>query len=125
MRPSSILLVGAGGFLGAIARYLVATFALARFGTGWPWGTFFINLSGCVMIAFFLTFAGERALNEAWRFLFPIGFVGAYTTFSTYSWETMALVERGAWLRAGLYVVGSTVLGLGAIVLGAWLGRRF
>jgi len=117
--------VGVGGALGSIARHLISTFAIARWGTGWPWGTFFINISGCLMIAFFLTLGAEKVqIHESLRYLFPIGFVGAYTTFSTYEWETMRLIQTGGLLRAAGYVIASTVVGLGAVYFAQWLARR-
>ncbi len=124
-RASAILLVGLGGSLGAIARYLVGELIGARLGTGWPWGTFFINVTGCFLIAFFLSFATGRAgLAEGWRYLFPIGFVGAYTTFSTYAWETVRLGQTGAWARAAVYVLASTALGWAAVLVGIVAARR-
>jgi CrcB protein len=111
MKLASIALVGLGGALGAIARHLIATFAIARWGTSWPWGTFLINISGCLLIAFFLTLTAERVtVHEGWRYLFPIGFVGAYTTFSTYEWETMRLWQTGGWL--------------GAVFFAQWVARK-
>jgi fluoride exporter len=126
VKPGALLLVGAGGFLGAIARYVVGMAVARRLGTSWPYGTFIINLSGCFAIGFFLTLASERiVVHEAWRYLFPIGFVGAYTTFSTYEYETARLVEDGAWGRALTYVGLSTVAGFAAVVLATWAARRF
>jgi CrcB protein len=120
-----ILLVGTGGALGAIARHLVSTLFLGKLGPGWPWGTFVINVSGCFMIAFFLTLTTERVqIAEAWRYLFPVGFVGAYTTFSTFEYETMRLFQTGAWGRAVSYVLASNFVGYGAVVLGMWTVRR-
>jgi CrcB protein len=125
MKLSALMLVGLGGFLGAIARFVVGTLIAGRWGTSWPWGTFVINVSGCFMIAFFVTLTSERiAIHEGWRYLFPIGFVGAYTTFSTYEFETLRLLEGGAWTRAASYVVASTVAGLAAVYCAAWLARR-
>lgn len=126
MRPMALLFVGLGGALGAIARYLVGTAIASRLGTAWPFGTFVINVSGCFVIAFFLTLTTERVVvADAWRYFFPVGFVGAYTTFSTYEYETARLVETGEWARALLYVVASTVVGFGAILLATWLARKF
>lgn len=119
------MLVGAGGFLGAVARYLVSVAVKTWLGEAWPWATFIINVTGCAAIALFIGFAASRtSMSHAWRYLFPIGFVGAYTTFSTYSLETVKLAEAGEWWRAISYVVASTVMGIVAIVFGLWLGRR-
>lgn len=126
MRPGALLLVGLGGALGAISRYLVGTAVASRLGTAWPFGTFVINMSGCFLIAFFLTLTTERVMvADAWRYFFPVGFVGAYTTFSTYEYETLRLVEAGEWVRALLYVIASTVVGFGAVALATWIARRF
>lgn len=126
MKLSALMLVGCGGFLGAIARYVVGTLVANRWGATWPYGTFIINVTGCFLIAFFLTLTAERVtVHEAWKFLFPVGFVGAYTTFSTYEYETMRLVETGAWARAASYVVLSTIVGLAAVFSAAWIARRF
>jgi fluoride exporter len=121
-----VLLVALGGALGAIARYLLGTAIADRYGTAWPLGTFIINVTGCFAIGFFLTLATERmTIHEGWRFFFPIGFVGAYTTFSTYEYETVRLIQSGAWGRALSYVLASTVLGFFAVVLAMWTARRF
>jgi len=120
------MLVGVGGFLGAIARYLVGVAVTARLGSGWPLGTFLINVTGCFLIAFFLTLTTERVtIHEGWRYFFPIGFVGAYTTFSTYEYETVRLVQSGAWAKALSYVLLSTVAGYAAVVLGFVAARRW
>lgn len=119
-----VLLVALGGALGAVARFLVAEFFLRRVGAGFPWGTLFINVTGCVVIALFFAISGTQALNPNYRYLIPIGFVGAYTTFSTFSLETQRLLERGAFGAAAAYVLASNALGLLAIYGGLWLGRR-
>lgn len=126
MKLNAIFLVGLGGFLGAIARYAVGSAVAARWGTSWPIGTFLINISGCFAIAFFLTLTTERVVvDEGWRFFFPTGFVGAYTTFSTFEYETVRLVQDGAWKRALAYVVLSVVVGFFAVLGATWAARRF
>ena len=126
MKLGALMLVGAGGFLGAIARYLVGTAVSHRWGASWPYGTFLINITGCFAIAFFLTLVSERiTVSPNWRYFFPTGFVGAYTTFSTFEYETLRLVEDGAWMRALSYVVSSVIVGFVAVLLAAWLARRF
>jgi CrcB protein len=125
MRPGAIFLVGLGGALGSIARYLVGTLVAERWGTDWPYGTFLINISGCFAISFFLIYSTERAaVGEGWRFFFPTGFVGAYTTFSTFEFETLRLIQSGAWKRALSYVLASVLVGFAAVVLAAWAARR-
>ena len=126
MKLGALMLVGAGGFLGAVSRYLVGTAVSHRWGASWPYGTFLINITGCFAIAFFLTLVSERiTVSPNWRYFFPTGFVGAYTTFSTFEYETLRLVEDGAWMRALSYVVSSVIVGFVAVLLAAWLARRF
>ena len=119
--------IAIGGALGAIARYWVGAEVANRLGTKFPYGTFVINISACVIIGFSLTFLARRAeLSPAWRFLIPVGFVGAYSTFSTYEWETLSSIRTGAFLMATLYAVSSLILGLvavwGGIALAEMLG---
>lgn len=118
------LLIAIGGALGAIARYWVGSAIGTRMGTRFPYGTFVINLTACVIIGFSLTYLGKRVeLSPAWRYLVPIGFVGAYSTFSTYEWETLASLRAGAFALASLYAFGSLVLGLAATWLGIYLAE--
>jgi len=119
-----ILLVAAGGALGAVARYLVATVFARYAGLEWPWGTLFINLSGCLLIALFLGAGTGRIADSNLRYLLPIGFVGAYTTFSSYEYEIWRLVEMGRAGPALAYVVASNVLGFAAVLAGSWVARR-
>ena len=117
-------LIAVGGSLGAIARYWVGSEVANRLGTKFPYGTLVINISACVIIGFSLTYLGKRAeLNPAWRFLIPTGFVGAYSTFSTYEWETLSSLRTGAFSLAALYAIGSLVLGLVAAWAGAVLAE--
>lgn len=89
-------------------------------GIRFPYGTLIVNGTACLIIGFSLTWLGERVeINPAWRYLFPIGFVGAYSTFSTYEWETLQTLRSGAFALAALYAVGSLILGLVAVWLGA------
>ena len=118
------LLIGLGGALGSVARYWVGSTVGSRIGIRFPYGTLIVNLSACLVIGFTLTWLGERVeVSAAWRFLIPIGFIGAYSTFSTYEWETLETLRSGAFLLAGLYAVGSLVLGLGATWCGAALAE--
>lgn len=117
-----ILLIALGGALGSLARYWVGTFVADRLGMRFPWGTLIINLTACLIIGFSITFLGRRAgLSTGWLYLFPVGFVGAYSTFSTYEWETLALIREGAFPMAALYAGGSLFLGLIAVWCGILL----
>lgn len=118
------LLIAAGGALGSIARYWVGSTIAGRMGSRFPYGTFVINLTACVIIGFSLTYLGKRAgLSPAWRYLVPVGFIGAYSTFSTYEWETLSTLRAGAFTLAALYALGSLILGLAATWCGAMLAE--
>lgn len=118
------LLIAAGGALGSVARYWVGSTIAGRMGTRFPYGTFVINMTACVIIGFSLTYLGKRAgLNPAWRFLIPVGFIGAYSTFSTYEWETLSTIRAGAFALGALYAVGSLIGGLVATWCGAVLAE--
>ncbi|HVU44665.1 MAG TPA: fluoride efflux transporter CrcB [Terracidiphilus sp.] len=117
------LFIALGGALGSIARYWVGSAVSGRVGIKFPYGTLLVNVTACVIIGFTLTYLGKRAdLNPAWRFLIPIGFIGAYSTFSTYEWETLSTLRSGAYFLAALYAVGSLILGLAATWCGSALG---
>jgi CrcB protein len=119
------LLIAAGGALGSIARYWVGSTVSGRMGARFPYGTLLVNITACIVIGFTLTYLGKRAdLNPAWRFFVPIGFIGAYSTFSTYEWETLSTMRSGAFLLAGIYAIGSMVLGLAATWCGTALADR-
>ena len=118
------LWIAIGGALGSMARYWVGTSVSDRLGVRFPFGTLVINLTACVIIGFALTVLNRHTeMNPAIRYLVPIGFVGAYSTFSTFEWETFANLQTGAFLIAGLYVVLSCVLGLVAVWCGVLLAR--
>lgn len=118
------LLIAVGGALGSIARFWVGSTVAGRMGIKFPYGTLIVNLTACLVIGFSLTYLGRRAdLNPAWRFLIPVGFIGAYSTFSTYEWETLSTMRSGAFLLAAVYAVGSLILGLVAVWGGSWLAE--
>ncbi|MGA8044009.1 MAG: fluoride efflux transporter CrcB [Terracidiphilus sp.] len=118
------LLIAAGGALGSIARYWVGATVGGRMGARFPYGTFVINLTACVIIGFSLTWLGRRVeLSPAWRYFLPVGFVGAYSTFSTYEWETLSTLRSGAFALAALYALGSLILGLASVWLGVVLAE--
>lgn len=120
------LLVGVGGFFGAIARFGVARVSASWFGITFPWGTFLINISGSFLLGLIATLASERLLpySEQVRLAVAIGFLGAYTTFSTFEFETHALAENNQWPYALANVLASVLVGFMAVRLGILLARR-
>ena len=118
------LLVGLGGFLGAILRYLVDGWVAQRLGSTFPYGTLVINVGGSFLLGLLLTVVAERfAAPPGLRLFFGIGFLGAYTTFSTFAFESLVLIEDRAYLVAVANLLGNVVLGLIAVALGVVIGR--
>jgi CrcB protein len=119
------LAVGGAGFLGAITRLAVGRFSGQVFGTDFPWGTLIINVTGSFILGWFMEFARARVgISQEWQLAIAVGFVGAYTTFSTYMFESMKLMNTGEWLKAGANLIGSIILGLIAVRLGIYAGAR-
>ena len=119
------LVVGAGGFLGAVARYAVGVWIETFWRRDFPLATFLVNVTGCFILGFFLTLAAERiSITPMMRLLVATGFVGAYTTFSTFEYETQRLTTTGAFGWALVNVLTSVVAGYVAVQLGVAFGRR-
>jgi CrcB protein len=116
------LLIGLGGALGSIARHWLASLITLQSRSSFPWGTFCVNVTGCLAIGFFsgLSGPGSRYLasNES-RLFFITGICGGYTTFSAFSLQTLELLRAGTWGEAGAYVMGSICVCL----LSVWLGQ--
>jgi CrcB protein len=119
-----LILIGLGGFAGAIARYLVDTEISARLGHVFPFGTLMVNLTGSFALGLLVALGAERGILPAdIRGPVLIGFLGAYTTFSTYMLESWRLIETGTIGLAAVNLFGSVALGMGALVLGLVVGR--
>jgi fluoride exporter len=119
------LLVLCGGGLGALARYAGASAIMTRFGGRFPLGTLVINVTGSFSIGFLMTLLTERfKLDPAWRLLLVVGFLGGYTTFSSFEWETYTAVREGGLWTGMLNVASSVMLGYVAVWLGVMLARR-
>lgn len=122
------ILVGVGGFVGANARFILARGVGALFETRFPLGTFIVNMSGSFLLGVLGTIVAHKVMpnSEAIRLALGVGFLGAFTTFSTFEMETHALFEDGSWLMAALNMAASLLVGLialraGIVVAKAWL----
>jgi CrcB protein len=121
---ANIFIIGIGGFLGAISRYGVALWIGQRWGRNFPLGTFVINVSGSFLIGLLMSLFTERFMvNPQWRLMLVVGFLGAYTTFSTFEYETGTLMKDGEWLIAMLNVLLSVIVGFIALKLGEVIAR--
>lgn len=112
------IFVGAG--LGGVLRFYVGGWIQASAGASLPWGTFVVNLTGSILLAILFPFVEHYLPAPQWRAFIAVGFFGGYTTFSTFSYESVRLMQEGAWLRAATYVVASVLLCL----LGTAVGFR-
>jgi CrcB protein len=117
------LAISIGGLLGANARYLLANWAAQRLGTGFPYGTFIINISGAFVLGLFMAFLQDRFIDANYRLFFATGFCGAYTTFSTLTYESLRLFQDGSFLLGFTNLFGSIVVGMLGVFLGFVLGR--
>ena len=119
------LVVGIAGFAGAVSRYAIGAWVARRSPRGFPWATFVINVSGCFALGFLMAlFAGRWVPDPDVRAALTVGFLGAFTTFSTFAYETVSLRDVGATTTAAVYVVASVALGLAAAWLGSVAGRH-
>ncbi len=120
----NFLLISIGAILGANARYWVGGWVAERLGTSFPYGTLLINLTGSFVLGLFFTLTTERFLvDPRWRLLIAIGFLGAYTTFSSYTYESVNLLLSRQWVMGLLNLFGSSALGALAVILGILVGR--
>lgn len=121
---TNYLIIGIGGFLGAIARYVVSAWIGQRWGRSFPLGTFAVNVSGSFLIGLLMSLFTERFMvNPQWRLFLTVGFLGAYTTFSTFEYETGSLLRDGEWLVAALNIGLSVVAGFAALKIGEIISK--
>jgi CrcB protein len=118
------LMVAVGGALGSVLRFWVGSYVSDRLGTRFPYGTFLINVTASFLIGFVITVLAERTdWSPNWRYLIPIGFIGGYSTFSTFEYETFRALQEGELLISGLNVALSVVVGFFSVWLGVITGR--
>lgn len=117
-------MISLGAILGANLRYWVGTWAAGRLGASFPYGNLIINLTGSLILGFFMTIAVDRLLlDPRWRIFFAVGFLGSYTTFSSYTFESLSLIMDNQWLPGLFNLFGSALLGGIAVFLGILLAR--
>ncbi len=118
------LVVGAGGFVGAIARFIVSSWIGRQWGWSFPLGTFAVNVSGCFLIGLLMSLLSDRFMvDPRWRLFLAIGFLGGYTTFSTFAYETGRLLQENGWMLAAINVVLSVFAGFAALKTGEVMAR--
>jgi CrcB protein len=117
----TLLVIGLGGALGAVSRYAASGWVQTLTGSFFPWGTVAVNVAGSLALGFVMVWLQSTTSSAELRDLVTVGFLGSFTTFSTFSYETVAMLRDGEWWRAGGYTAGSVVLGLIAVALGALL----
>lgn len=121
---NDILVISIGAIFGANARWIISRLAARVLGPIFPYGTLMINVSGSFIVGFFMIWASERVLiDPRWRLLIVVGFCGAFTTFSSFAFETMAYFEQGQWLLMTMNFLSNNVLCLGAALAGMALAR--
>ena len=119
------LLIAVGGGLGSLARYLAGIAIMTRYAGRFPWGTLTVNVTGSFLIGLLMTILTQRFQpHPYWRLLLVVGFLGGYTTFSSFEWETYAAVREGGFWIGLINVVASVAFGYAAVWLGAMLARR-
>jgi fluoride exporter len=121
---NQVLVISIGAILGANARWFISRFAARILGPVFPYGTLFINVTGSFVVGFFMIWTTERALlDPRWRLLIVVGFCGAFTTFSSYAFETIRYFEQGQWLLLFTNFASNNLLCLGAALAGMALAR--
>lgn len=124
MAWKSLLLIGLGGGLGSILRFLVAHACQKYFTSLFPWGTLLVNLTGCLLIGLFLGFSMKsQAFENNFRFLLIIGFCGGYTTFSAFALENLELFNQGKYALVLLYILSSVLIGILCVAVGVYLSK--
>jgi CrcB protein len=119
-----ILYISGGAILGANLRFFVGVWSARLWGVAFPWGTLLVNVAGCLLIGLFFGIGAQRGnVSPELRLFFVVGFLGAFTTFSSFGWESIGLLRSGDLLLSLLYIAGSNLLGLAAVAAGLALAR--
>jgi len=118
-----LLLVGAGSFIGGIFRYIISIPFLHKYPHGFPWGTLIVNILGCFAIGLLYGYAERWNFPKEWRLFTATGVLGGFTTFSSFSNETVTLFNNGSYGQAAIYVLTSVLIGIAGTFLGLYLMR--
>ncbi|SDG28395.1 fluoride efflux transporter CrcB [Desulfosporosinus hippei] len=120
------LVIAVGGALGALSRYSLGVWISNKWNSSFPLHTFLINISGAFLLGFLhILFVERLNVSPFWRLGIGVGFLGAFTTFSTFGFEVISLLEGGSFMTAGLYVILSIIVGFSGVALGVNLARLF
>ena len=123
---TNLLLVAAGGAIGAALRHLSGIAALRIMGAGFPWGTLFVNVLGSFIMGLFIAWMVKKTgVSNDMRLFVATGILGGFTTFSAFSLDVADMVERGAMGGAFIYIAASVIISLAAVFIGLWFGRSF
>ncbi len=117
-------MIMAGGAVGTLARFIASSAIIGRFSSRFPFGTFFVNITGCFLIGVVMTVLTERVVHANWRLALVVGFLGGYTTFSSFEYETFISARHGYLLIGLLNVTASVVFGYLAVWLGAMVATK-
>jgi fluoride exporter len=122
----TLLLIGTGGFMGSISRFLASRLMQNNFPSAFPYGTFFVNITGCLLIGLIYGFSDRSSLlTPGWKMFLTVGFCGGFTTFSTFANENLALLKDGAFFHFFIYIGLSVFLGIGATFLGVVITKLY
>lgn len=119
----SLLFIFLGGGTGSVLRYLLTIGISRSEGTNFPWGTFAVNVLGCVLIGVFYTLTSRIHVSNEIRLMLTVGLCGGFTTFSTFSNESLQLLKSGFYPSFLAYAIGSVVMGILGVMLGAWMSE--
>jgi len=121
---NNLLLIAIGGAVGAVSRYSLAHLAINLFGKGFPFGTLIANFVGSLLMGLLFGLVESGSLWPHARIALGVGFLGAFTTFSTFSLDTVLLIQQGDWQKAALNMLLNVGLSISAVFLGLWLANK-